>query len=392
MSRPTKRTPQARRTDLTDVTRYVPSTARLLLVARTAGRCEFDGCNKYLFRDSVTKLAGNFAQVAHIIAFSPVGPRGARALATEEKNDIPNLMLLCPVHHKLVDDSEDLYPVRVLRTFKRRHEDRIKHLTGLPAENFTTVLILKSRIGSRPVQVTRAQVQRAIAPRYPAADDFVEIDLTTIPDDNNPGFLESAKAAIDSQTSRLYETRYGSDPVSHISVFALAPIPVLMYLGSRLSDKIPVALYQRHRDTEGWTWNVRGTPVEFGFREAQVGTDRHAVALLLSISGSVGLKDLPSAIDDRFSVYEMTPLIVTPSLRLLRTRADLDAFTRTYEALMTSIATDHAGLTEVLLFPALPAPAAIAAGRALLEKRHPRVVVYDFDKRTNGFTETVRIN
>lgn len=392
MNRPRRRLAPPGRTDITTITRHLPCASRLVLVARAAGRCEFDGCNKYLFRDPVTKTAGNFAQVAHIIAFSPAGPRGARALAAEIKDDLPNLMLLCHVHHILVDNNEALYPVRALRAFKRRHEARIKHLTGLPSDSFTTVLILKSRIGTRTVQVTRAQVQRAIAPRYPAADDFVEIDLTTIPDDNNPGFIASAKAAIDAHTSRLYETRYDGKPLTHISVFALAPIPILMYLGSHLSDKVPVALYQRHRDTEGWAWKTRGTPVQFGIHRVREGSDRDAVALLLSISGRVGINDLPRAIDGRFTIYEIAPLTITPRLRLLRTRADLGAFTRAYEAAMTSITTDHPGLTEVLLFPAVPAPAAIAAGRALLEKRHPRVVVYDFDKRANGFTETVRIN
>ena len=49
---------------------------RYLLWAKSAGRCEFDGCNKSLWKDGLTKIETNFADVAHIIGDSANGPRG----------------------------------------------------------------------------------------------------------------------------------------------------------------------------------------------------------------------------------------------------------------------------------------------------------------------------
>jgi len=56
--------------------RSVPARTRLLLYVRAGGRCQFDGCNRYLLEHHLTKAEGNFAQIAHIWAFSEHGARG----------------------------------------------------------------------------------------------------------------------------------------------------------------------------------------------------------------------------------------------------------------------------------------------------------------------------
>ena len=46
----------------------------MMLCARSAGRCQFRGCNKVLFRDGITLEEFNNSNVAHIVASSPDGP------------------------------------------------------------------------------------------------------------------------------------------------------------------------------------------------------------------------------------------------------------------------------------------------------------------------------
>ena len=43
----------------------VPEKVRVLLWAKSAGRCEFDSCNETLWRASLTQIEKNFAEVAH---------------------------------------------------------------------------------------------------------------------------------------------------------------------------------------------------------------------------------------------------------------------------------------------------------------------------------------
>ena len=52
-----------------EVTRYIKNEVERELWARSAGRCQFDGCNKILFKSSITQERVNIAQKAHIYSF-----------------------------------------------------------------------------------------------------------------------------------------------------------------------------------------------------------------------------------------------------------------------------------------------------------------------------------
>src|SRR6266498_333275 len=214
---------------LTPLSRAIPPLTRLVLFVRAGGCCEFDGCNKYLLRHRLTKLAGNFAQIAHIVAFSPEGPRGTRTISAEKLNDPSNLMLLCPECHKLIDDHPERYTVKTLKEYKRRHEKRISQLTKTKPDYQTTVVMLKANIGAQAVDISEGEIQEAIAPRYPD-DEEVVIDLTTIPDGEDTPFWENGARAIQQQIQRLYAPRINTKSAHHISLFALAPIPLMTYL------------------------------------------------------------------------------------------------------------------------------------------------------------------
>jgi hypothetical protein len=230
-----------------------------------------------------------------------------------------------------------------------------------------------------------------VSPRYPADARGVAIDLTAIEGDDG-AFIEAACRTIEHHVRRLHEPGMDVDIPRHISLFALAPIPLLVFLGSRLGNKIPMDIYQHHRDTETWTWKADGVPIDYAFRHVRAGSDRARVALILSLSGVIHVPDLPAEIDGRFSVYEITVAGRAPSPAILRLREDLDRFKDLYSKVLRSIYRDHGALREIHLFPAVPAPVAVLCGRELLPKVDPTLCVYDADKAKGGFTLAVRIN
>ena len=59
-----------------EVTRYIGIATERELWGRAAGRCQFSGCNRLLYKSSVTQESVNLAQKAHIYSFSEKGPRG----------------------------------------------------------------------------------------------------------------------------------------------------------------------------------------------------------------------------------------------------------------------------------------------------------------------------
>lgn len=375
---------------VTDARRINPKT-QAILFGRAAGRCERDGCNRYLLAHSLTGDSGNLAQVAHVIAFKRGGARGAEPLDRVYINDVSNLMLLCYECHRLVDvEKPSEYTKATLQKYKKAHEARIRHITEAKPDRKTTVLQLKSRIGGTAVDIPVGHVREAVSPRYPDGNDVL-IDLTTI--DEGDGFYPAARTTIRSRVKSLYERGMEVDGTHHVSLFALAPMPLLIYLGNQLSDKIPVDFYQRHRDTKNWIWKTSGTPVEYRFRCLRKGSDVTKVALLLSLSGTIQLADLPrKKIDKRFSVYEITLADQTPNPTFLKLPEELVAFTSIYLEAIGTFQRDHPGLREIHLFPAVPAPIAVLCGYNLLRKVHPTLRVYDNDKRTNGCKFIFEVN
>lgn len=70
----------------------------------------------------------------HLVAEKPDGPRGQSDLTTEQRNRYSNLILLCNVHHKQIDDQVDSFSVEKLVNIKVAHEQWVKTQLGFDAE------------------------------------------------------------------------------------------------------------------------------------------------------------------------------------------------------------------------------------------------------------------
>jgi hypothetical protein len=215
------------------VSRGIAKNTELQLYVRAGGRCEFDGCNIYLLRHHLTHAEGNFAQMAHIVAFKPDGPRGKEAPRPPNINDVENLMLLCHRCHKLIDDHPQDYTRQTLEQYKNAHEARIFRLTDIKPDRKTTVVQLKARIGGHIVSIPAPDVNEAVSPRYPTDTRGYVIDLTNIHGDDD-AFNQAAMQTIKHEVERLYAPGMEVEQTRHISLFALAPMPLLVYLGSQL--------------------------------------------------------------------------------------------------------------------------------------------------------------
>jgi hypothetical protein len=90
-----------------DVSRHIAHRFQCMLWGRAAGRCEFAGCGKALWKSSVTQEQVNIGQKAHIYSFSSAGPRSHRGISNAQINDVENLLLVCQECHQKIDDRQD---------------------------------------------------------------------------------------------------------------------------------------------------------------------------------------------------------------------------------------------------------------------------------------------
>lgn len=99
----------------------ISDKTRKILWGRSGNRCAL--CRHVLVVDATSlddeSIVGD---ECHIISAQGQGPRHDPSFPVEQLDDAGNLILLCRVHHKMVDDQTETYTVQLLRELKTNHE------------------------------------------------------------------------------------------------------------------------------------------------------------------------------------------------------------------------------------------------------------------------------
>lgn len=371
--------------------RSIPPKTVLKLWALAAGRCEFLGCDKPLWRDELTWHEADFSHIAHIISASPKGPRGHKTLSKRLAQDFSNLMLVCLKHHKLIDDKKYVkkYSVEQLRSYKQIHERRIHIQTSKTEEMKSAILIFKAKIGDRMVEIPFEDAVKAITPRFPADGKPILMDYTNFSVTNRKSYWYQLKGQI-KRDVELYLRK--PNDIRHLSIFAIGPIPLLMYLGKCIGNIIPADLYQRHRDTQNWTWKFdrRGEKFRYMLRSSNINSRNKKVVLVLSLSGKIHSREIRKLINEKNPYYELT--IKNPSPLFLNSKDKLTQFQKIYRVLIAKIRERHGANCQIYLFPAVPTPIALSCGKELLPKVDPSIYVYDHVDDKQGFKYALKLN
>ncbi|MCL2824180.1 MAG: SAVED domain-containing protein [Polyangiaceae bacterium] len=361
----------------------IPNAVRQLLFGVAAGRCEYLGCNKLLTRDNLNQ-PGKFSVFAHIIADKPDGPRGDAELSPQLAQDIDNLMLMCLDHHRLIDVYDvDGHTVDRLREMKARHEERIRQLTEIDDNHRTLLVRMAANIGDRKGIMSVMDARAAVLPMY-AVDDGLSIDLAHLHViDGDRVAWDVGMREIDATASQI-QNRLVRENAQSLSIFALAPIPLLMYLGRMLGDIVPGEAYQRRREPPGWSWlPANGSEPPFDVVVVEPMRRSSNVCLVFSVSDAVDVDALGAVIPDAPRYVIRVP---EPKTDLVRTREQLDAFRKSVRGLLPLIRNQHGANVIVHVFPALPNSLAVEFGRVLLPKSDPHMKVYDLNRASGGWS------
>lgn len=117
----------------------ISDRTRKILWARSGNQCAI--CRETLVKDGTAQSAESvIGEEAHIVARSPGGPR-YEALPDNKRDEPENLLLLCRVDHKQVDDQVEEFTVGKLRQIKTEHERRV--FTTMGAVDGASVLTHK---------------------------------------------------------------------------------------------------------------------------------------------------------------------------------------------------------------------------------------------------------
>ncbi|TQF13716.1 hypothetical protein FJV41_22305 [Myxococcus llanfairpwllgwyngyllgogerychwyrndrobwllllantysiliogogogochensis] len=162
----------------------IPERDQKMLWGAAGAHCSFPQCPRDLIVDATTEtnpvLVG---EMAHIVASSPDGPRGDSPLSREERDCFDNLVLLCPEHHKTIDENIGLYTTQLLHRYKREHESRRHNLyrdprmeaAAAPSAPTLTETVFSTLMAVLQLPQFVYEAEHVVADRPTLKQEFVEV-------------------------------------------------------------------------------------------------------------------------------------------------------------------------------------------------------------------------
>lgn len=99
----------------------ITDKTRKVLWGRSGNRCAI--CRQKLVVEQTDQDTESVVgDECHIISGAKAGPRYVSDFHQDEIDTLSNLLLLCRVHHKMIDDQYETYTAEVLRGIKSNHE------------------------------------------------------------------------------------------------------------------------------------------------------------------------------------------------------------------------------------------------------------------------------
>ncbi len=378
---------------------------RRKLWVRAGGRCTL--CKRYLLEGGLTFKEVPVGEGAHIVGQqrTPGSPRGMVDLPEADRDRAENILLVCSSCHTEIDKAvvAELMTVEELLGRKRAHEDEIRHQTGLSTDRRSTVLRMHGFVRGAAMDLTRDTAATAVirsGDRFPffmpAYDQqSIEIDLRHLDGeaDGEASYYTAARRRIDDRVQKVHEGLLAGQ-INHLSVFAIARLPLLVYLGWALEDGVAVDVYQRHRRTDDWLWPAAGAPTSFSVTQAREasgtsGAGSTDAALITNLSGTTSPERLPTSLAAA-PVFLLRPEGAAAYEDVIDSPQTLGAFESTLRRFFSDLEVTGKDLQRLQVFGALPVSAAVTFGRCL-KARDLRPAVMLHDLTSDGYRAVMEI-
>ncbi len=376
------------------LSRYINPTAEKELWAKSAGRCQFNGCNRILYESPVTQEPVNISEKAHIYSFSEDGPRGWSEELEADKtqiNDIDNLMLLCHDCHKTIDKDIDgnKYSADLLKKWKYEHEQRINIVTGIETNKQSHVVFYGANISDQKSLIQKDEAISAMFPdKYPVNGNPILLSMQSELKDNDKDFWNIELKHLKAIFTKYIEPKIEEKDPGDFSIFAMAPMPLLIKLGSLFTDKISVDTYQPIREPKTWRWQEE--PKNFEFIVTNNVEYEKEPVLILSLSGKISSDRIYEVVGNDVNIWEITVPDSFLHNDFMRSKAQLSLFRQEIRKLMVQINEKHSK-KPLKIFPAMPISCAIELGRVRMPKSDMQWIVYDHNNKANKFIEAITI-
>ncbi|WP_246749562.1 SAVED domain-containing protein [Agrobacterium rosae] len=273
---------------------------------------------------------------------------------------------------------------------KEEHERRVRLASGIQPDRASHVIRFGANIGKNEALVAREDIFASMLPeRSPASFETIDLEMLGLSlDDSDEQYWQVQQTNLQRQFAEKIRGRIERQQITHASVFALAPQPLLIELGRQLCDILPAEVHQRHREPATWKWQNDSAPIEF---QVELPTEVHpTVALILGLSATISKARVDAVLGHDVSVWSITA--ISPHNDIMRTAGDLSRFRQELRWLFNKIKSAHGEGATINVFPALPVSAAVEVGRVWMPKADLSMIIFDQNRRVGGFASALRIH
>jgi len=301
-------------------------------------------------------------------------------------------MLMCHDCHKTIDQDGDgdKYSASLLQQWKKEHEHRVVIVTGIATNRKSHVVFYGSNIGEQLSPLQQEDAMEAMFPeRYPASENSVCLSMSCSHEDKTPAFWESELAHLDRAFKQKILPLIESNQTKHFSLFCLAPIPLLIQLGSLFTDKISVDSYQPIREPQGWHWQKFPEGFEFIIKKPE--RVNGEPVLVISLSDIISHERIRKVMVEQVSIWELTVPKEHIGNDNIRNNAQLSMMRTIIRKLMVLIKEAHGSTTPLSVFPAMAVSCSIEMGRARMPKADMPWIIYDQNNKEQRFIKAITI-
>ena len=272
---------------------------------------------------------------------------------------------------------------------KKRHEDRIRLVTGIAHDKKSHVVAYYSKIGKNLPDFSFNTISSVLFPDYfPEASTAIEISMKgNAIKDSDPNFWEIEDKNL--QTAFDYEVkqRIQHSETKHISLFPFADMPLLVRLGTLFNDICELKVYQPHRDTRKWEWQKSGDEnIEFKIIEP---IDKSKQPVLVFALSATAITERIMALYSSRDVSIWTVTCTNPNNDFLKTEAKLKEFANFTREVLDKIKASSAAYNEILVHMAMPVACAFTLGHVWMPKADMKLTLYDYYNDTENKTITI---
>lgn len=368
-----------------NITREIKPITERMLWGVSAGICEFNGCTNKLYSHHVTKEKVNLSEKAHIYAFSAGGKRASLLRFSPKINDVDNLMLLCDRCHKLIDADDTNYTAEQLLAMKKEHEEKIASIATIKPDLQSEIVIFNANIADRAIKISNYAAKSAIIPEhYPARENPINLSPDLSVFDNEENYWPTMATHLERQWLQYEPTIRDK----HISLFAVAPQPLLFKLGSLINRNYNVEVRQSQGSIDNWKWRCDKQTAKIETQIVDAEDVSHDPIITFELTAKLSIDELRKIFGEG-TIYRITS--ESCGSEIIKSWRDLRAVINEYRNNLNAIREKYNTDVKVRIVPIAPVSVSIEAGRQTM-KGDPQITIYDRNYISKNWLAALTLN